>query len=261
MLWPAAVTVAIAHEFWIEAEKYQVDIEEPVIANLRNGQEFRGANLSWFDRRIDRMDIVRDGAFDAIQGRPGDMPAIQLPPQPEGLMALVYASTPTLLTYDDWETVLDFAAHKDFPWFVERHDARGLPHEDVKEVYRRFCKALIGVGHARGQDGDTAMPLEFIALANPYTDDLSGGLPVRLQYERTPVADGQVEVFERAPDGEVTITYLRTDAAGHATIPVKPGHTYLLDHVVLQEPPQWQQDRDGVMWDSRWAALTFAVPG
>ena len=52
------------------------------------------------------------------------------------------------------------------------------------------------------------------------------------------------------------ITYLATDAKGEAVIPVRPGHRYLLDAVVLREAP----DGDGPVWESLWAAMTFAVP-
>lgn len=253
-------TGALAHEFWIEPREFQVSPDEPVEADLKNGQEFKGVNLSWFDKRIDRMDMARGSDVTPILGRAGDIPAIALPPQDEGLLTLIYTSTPTILTYDDWETVMVFVEHKDFPWFVERHDARGLPHEDVREVYRRYCKSLIAVGAGAGADDDTGMPLEFIAQANPYTDDMSEGLPVLLLYNRSPVADGQVEVFDRAPDGTVEITRLRTDDKGYATIPVTPGHDYMLDHVVLREPPAWIAARDGVMWESLWANLTFRVP-
>jgi hypothetical protein len=39
-------------------------------------------------------------------------------------------------------------------------------------------------------------------------------------------------------------------------IPVKSGHEYLLDAVVLRAA----DPDDGAVWETLWAALTFAVP-
>jgi len=72
--------------------------------------------------------------------------------------------------------------------------------------------------------------------------------------------DGQVELFEKAPDGTVEITLYRTDAEGIATLPVKAGHSYLVDHVVLRIPSDELIEASEVEWETLWADLTFGVP-
>jgi len=69
------------------------------------------------------------------------------------------------------------------------------------------------------------MLTEIVALANPYTDDLSAGLPVQVFYDNAVRADAQVELFAKSADGSVEITTYRTDANGIATLPVQPGIT------------------------------------
>jgi len=142
---------------------------------------------------------------------------------------------------------------------LDRHAARGLPDADFAEVYTRFSKSLIGVGSAAGADHDFGLETELVALANPYTDDMSGGLPLRLTYRGEVRADAQVEIFDRAPSGEVTITRPRTNAEGVVTVPVTPGHHYMADAVVLREPEG--ENLTGAVWESLWANLTWAVPG
>ena len=85
------------------------------------------------------------------------------------------------------------------------------------------------------------------------------GMPVRLTYQGEPRADEQIEVFERDTGGEVTVTTLRTDGDGRALIPVKPGHDYMLDAVLMRAvEPAFEGDP---VWESLWANLTFGVPG
>ncbi len=247
---------ARAHEFWIEPHEYQVDIGQPLVADLRNGQEFDGVIHAYFDKRTARFDLLQNGKTTAYTGRMGDVPALQTRPDAEGLLTLVYQSAPQRLTYESWDKFAAFAAHKDFPEIRSRHLSRGLPDSGFSEIYTRYAKALIAVGDGRGQDAATGMETEFIARANPYTDDTSGGLPVQLLYQNAPRSDAQVEIFDRAPDGTVAITLTRTDAHGWATIPVTSGHSYLIDAVVLREAPA----DESAVWQSLWAAMTFAVP-
>ena len=54
----------------------------------------------------------------------------------------------------------------------------------------------------------------------------------------------------------VTVTTTRTDTAGKARIAVAAGHEYLLDAVVLRPAPEGAK----AVWETLWAALTFAVP-
>ena len=69
-----------------------------------------------------------------------------------------------------------------------------------------------------------------------------------------------MEVFAKAPDGTVEITLHRTDDAGVAAIPVASGMQYLFDAVVLAPSAEAGSDENAPVWDTFWAALTFAVP-
>ena len=114
------------------------------------------------------------------------------------------------------------------------------------------------MGDGAGADAEVGLVTEIVAEANPYTDDMSGGFPIRVLYNGAPRADAQVELFARPPSGEVEVSLHRTDADGRVTLPVRPGYSYLADAVVLR-PMEPQAEKDPV-WESLWASLTFAVP-
>lgn len=250
---------AASHEFWIEAQEYQVPGGGEVRADLRNGEIFKGAALSYNPMRFTRFEAVTGGVAAPLEGRIGDIPAVQMTP-PDGLLVLAHETTLSRLTYKEWEKFAAFAEHKDFPGIEARHAARDLPREGFREGYTRHVKALVAVGDGAGSDRALGLETEFVALANPYADEIADGLPVRLLYQGAPRADAQIEVFERAPDGAVTVSLLRSDDAGEAVIPVQPGHTYLLDAVVLREPvPALAAEKD-IVWETLWAGLSFAVP-
>lgn len=247
---------ATAHEFWIEPEQFQVQSGAPITASLRNGEEFKGSQLAFFEKRSTRHDVISLGKTRPIEGRMGDIPAITVDTVSDGLVILVHQTTPSTLTYKSWEKFQKFADHKDFADIRTRHSDRDLPEKGFDESYTRYVKALVAAGDGTGADVQAGMETEFVALTNPYTDDLTGGMLVQLFYQSAPRANAQVEVFERGETGEVSVSLLRTDERGQVVVPVRSGHTYLLDAVALRPASP------GVpaVWETLWAGLTFAVP-
>lgn len=242
-----------AHELWLEAEEWQVSAGAPMRLHMRNGEKLKGLDLAWFENRIDRLEQIAGGEVVPIQGRMGDVPAVQVNAV-AGLNVVLYQSPPSKLTYDSWAKFENFLNHKDLAWAFDVHAARGWAEEGVTELYTRHVKALVSAG-VGGADGPAGMETEFVALADPYGRAMAA-MPVQLFYQGKPRADAQIEVFARDGAGEVTVSLARTDAEGRADIPVTAGHMYLLDAVVLREAPP----ESGVQWESLWAALTFAVP-
>lgn len=249
---------AKAHEFWIDPVQHQVAAGETVIADIRVGQDFEGGAYSFIPRSIRRFDFAMNGDIQPVQGTVGDRPAMVVAPQDEGLLVAIHVTTDSRLTWATWEKFENFLKHKDLTWGLAEHDARGLSRENVRERYSRYAKSLIAVGHGKGSDIEAGLLTEIIALENPYTDDMSDGLDMRATYEGAPLKDTQIEVYEKAADGTVNVFTSRTDEAGVATIPVKPGHRYMLDAVVLRAL-EVKEETDPA-WESLWANLTFEVP-
>ncbi|MEL6519349.1 MAG: DUF4198 domain-containing protein [Pseudomonadota bacterium] len=250
---------AFAHEFWISPDTYSVLPEETITAELRVGENFKGPGYAYIGFRTERFDYVIAGEETEVPARMGDRPAVNMPAPENGLLVLVHETTDSTLTYTEWAKFQNFVRHKDFAGVFEQHRDRGLPETGFKESYRRFAKSLIAVGDGAGRDGSVGLETEIVAVTNPYTDDLSDGMIVDVLYDLEPRGDAQVELFERAPDGAVTVSLHRTDAAGRASFPVKSGHEYLVDAVVLR-PTDNDDPEAGPVWHSLWASLTFKVP-
>ncbi len=250
---------AFAHELWLEPADYAVEPDGMVRAEIVNGESFEGARLAYLPRRFDRFEMVLGEVAESVQNRPGARPALDAAPLGEGLHILAYEASTARVSYATLEAFRSFAEHKDFAGAIAAHRARDLPEEDFGEAYSRHVKALVAVGSGAGQDRQLGLETEIVALENPYIHD-GDALPVQVFYQQVPRAGAQVELFEKAPDGSVEITYHRTDARGIVPLPVTPGHAYLADAVVLREPDaDLARDRD-VVWETLWAALTFAIP-
>ncbi len=253
-------TPLAAHEFWIEPIEYQVAAEGNLEAHIVNGEEFAGAKLSYLPQRFVNFVLFSGDQSARVEGRPGDLPALQQEPIGEGLNIAAYQANNATVDYQNWEKFQRFVDHKAFGDVLSRHEARGLPLTDFKEVYSRHAKTLIGVGNSEGADRRVGLETEIVALDNPYTDDLSDGFSVQVYYRNDLRPNTQVEVFEKGSDSRVAIGLYQTNADGIATFPVKPGYAYMVDAVVLREPGAELAERSGAVWETLWANLTFAVP-
>lgn len=250
-----STSVASGHEFWIDPETFRLAPGDTIAAQLRVGQAYEGSAQVYNPGNFRRFEIAAGGETTPVDGRLGDRPALSAPAR-EGLNVVVHVTKDFSLTYNKgFEQFADFVTHKDAEWAIAAHRARGLPESGFREIYSRYAKSLVAAGSGAGQDFVAGLETELTALKNPYTDDVSDGLPVSLTYQGAPRGEAQVEVFEKDPAGEVTVFTLRTDNDGVALVPVRPGHRYMLDAVVLREP-----EREDAVWESLWANLTFAVP-
>lgn len=255
VLLPIAAT---AHEFWIDPVDYAVPSGGDLVATLRVGENFAGAEQTYLERNFARFDMQCAGTLDPVPGRAGDRPALNVAAPRDGLCVIIHQTRDYTLTYREWQKFVNFVEHKDFEGVLAEHAARGLPETGFVELYSRYAKSLIAVGDGAGEDTEVGLVTEIVAEANPYTDDVSGGFPIRVLYNGAPRADVQVELFARPPEGEVEVTVHRTDADGRVTLPVQPGYAYLADAVVLRSlEPKVEKDP---VWESLWASLTFAVP-
>ena len=248
-----------AHELWIEPLDYQVQQGGQLQALIKNGENFDGTTLPYIDRRFRHFIVQAEGRSVRVPGRNGDNPTLNMTANREGLNVVAYQSTPATISYATWEKFQKFVDHKDFGDVRPDHDARGLPETGFTESYVRFSKSLIGVGTGAGSDTRIGLETEIVALTNPYTDDLSGGVKVQLFYGQDVRANEQIEVFAKGPDETVEITLVRTDDQGIATIPVVSGTAYQLDAVVLK-PAEGQAAADGAVYETLWANLTFQAP-
>ena len=251
---------AKGHEFWIEPEDYQVASGENVVAELFVGTKFNGTSQAYLPNKFRRFDYGVNGRTAPVPGRMGDRPAARLTTSGNGLLVLIHATSNLKITWDEFEDFESFLRHKDAEWALDKHLSEGISQNNVTEAYSRYAKSLVAVGTGRGVDFETGMVTEIVALENPYSDNMSDGIDVRVLYQGEPRAREQIEVFEKSNGGDVKIFTLRTNAAGVATIPVKPGHEYMLDSVVLRRPSKELAANMKVLWESLWANLTFAVP-
>jgi hypothetical protein len=248
-----------AHEFWFMPEDFTLDAGAQVRAQLRNGSHMVGPDLPYLPENLPRYEVVLGDTVTPITARLGDTPAMDMVIAGTGLAILVAETIDLQVTYAEYAVFKGFTEHKAMPQIAEQHLARGLPDKGFTESYRRYVKALVAIGDGVGADRALGMRIEIVALANPYTDDISKGMPLQVLMDGKPRVGAQLLMFATAADGVVTEVPYVTDANGMAVVAAVSGSTYLADSVDIFALPN-NDVTAGPVWHSDWASMTYAVP-
>lgn len=256
-----APQTALAHEYWIAAQKFQVEPGEAVTAHLLVGSMMSGEAYPWLKRSVKEAKLwAPDGSAVNITGREGDLPALNLTPAQPGLNRISFHTKPSYVVFEDFAKFQRYLDLEGLTGVAEAHRARGLPEEDFIEKYTRNARALIQVGPVvDGQsDAPTGMPYELVAMGNPYTPGLTQ-IGVQLTWNGAPAAGVQVALFLTPPgitppDGVVR-TLFTTDANGRVTVPLDRAGRYMLASVHIEPVDAGTE----AVWQSHWANLTFAL--
>ncbi len=250
----------IGHELWIDTTDFKVEKDTVINLNLRNGESFDGFSLGYFDRSVEKLYWRQNGKQFDNTSRQGDIPALKIAPNENGLVSVVYVSKPSIIKYKEFKKFENFAIEKNSQSAIDLHLSSGFPQENFSEIYTRYSKALLGVGGAKGSDKANNLELELVALQNPYTDDISSGIEILTLYEGKPQAFTILNVFERSnTDFHVNSFVVKTDEKGVATVKVENDNAYLIDNVILRPANDKLLKDKGIIWESLWAALTFGV--
>lgn len=252
-----ATSPVSGHEFWIDPQGFTVAAGEEIRADIRIGQNFKGDAFPYIPSRFtafQRHDRVGESAVD---GTTGDLPALTIQPRTDGLTILTYVSVAERIRFRDWEKFSEYLDYEGLISIPARHDARGLPRDDIRELYTRCAKALVSVGEAtEEQDRATGMRLELVAAQNPHALAAGAAISFTLLWEGAPLADTQLSLFRRGEDGgDATRIVTRTDQSGKASFTLPGKGAYLASAVHMFEAPA---DRNAD-WESYWASLTFAM--
>ena len=238
---------------------FTLNTNETLKVNIKLGEKMQGANLAFIPKNIEEFFWSQNGKKNIVESRLGDRPAFSKKIVKDGLISIVYVSKPSTLMYRTFEKFEKFANHKSLGPVKQWHSEYGFPEKNFFETYRRFAKAIVGVGSSLGNDKYFGLTTEFILLNNPFEDSTQNFLKLKLVYEGRPRKSAQVEVFERSDVGAVRITTTKTSDDGIAIVPIKRGSVYLFDAVKLR--PAEQTTEQQAVWETLWASLMVKIPG
>ncbi len=244
-----------AHDFWIEPEAFRPRPGAPVGLRLYVGQNFAGESIPYFPDRFERYVSVGPAGEQRIPGVLGDEPAGTITPSAPGLYVIGLRTRPEVVSFDSTEEFEQYLRMEGLERNLALHRQRYTPGKQVQESYFRCAKSLIAAGAIGDAATDRALglPLELIAVTNPYRTGQGAPLRLQLLYHGKPLEGALVTLSsKRQPLPKLTA---RTDHNGMAHFnPRLPG-TWLATSVHMVPAPLLSS----ADWNSVWASLTFEL--
>lgn len=252
-----ASTPVIAHDFWIQPQRFQVAPNAPLELTFQVGHA--AARERW--GRLDRLLLLqdfwsgqrRDLRADVRKGGPADVVTRFAVP---GLHVLAMQSnyaTSNLpaIRFNDYAKLEGLT-----PILAARQRA-GTSDQAGRERYSRRAKALIQVGVQTAANNAQAtravgLKLEIVPERNPYALGASRLLPVRVIYNGRRVPGATVKLTRLESDAKPYAIAV-TDRDGRASFRVPPAGSWLVN-VLWSEPVRGDPN---VEFDTTFSSLTF----
>lgn len=257
-----APSAALAHDFWIQPDRFQVPTGEaaPMTLQVGHGPDRQRSSLPL--RRVVRFDATTpagrtlDLTGDLSLGAPAADGALRLP-EP-GFYVIALASDARAQSHLAADRFNAYAADEGLAPALEARAGAGLQNTDATERYSRQAKAIVQVGPATAAGADavtrpTGLQLEIVPEVNPAAAPAADGLPVRIFYEGKPLPNALVKMTDLAHDAAPFETH-RTDAAGRARFTLPKAGAWLLN-VVWTRPLK----DEGVDFETTFSSLSFAI--
>jgi uncharacterized GH25 family protein len=243
-----------AHDLWIEPTTFAPEVGQTVGVRLRVGQDFLGDPLPRDPALVNQF-VVEDAAGRRpVDGRNGADPAGFLRVAMPGLLVIGYRSNPSAveLAADKFNQYLKEEGLDAIAALRARRNETGAT---AHELFSRCAKSLVLSGSPSEAQGDRplGLTLELVAERNPYAVRAGDYLPVRLTYEKRPLAGALVVAMNRLnPSAKLAA---RSDNEGRVRLRLPPGGMWLVKAVHMVPAPAGAD----AQWVSFWASLTFQM--
>ncbi len=262
LLIPAGVVVAMtitlgpatlfAHDLWIEPTTFSPQPGQIVGVRLRVGQDLLGDPVPRDPALVNQLVFEDAGGRKPLVGRDGADPAGFLRVAEPGLLVIGYLSNASAVALPP-EKFNQYLKDEGLDEVAALRARRKQTGDTAHELFSRCAKSLMLSGSPSRTQADRVLgfTLELVAERNPYALRAGEDLPVRLTYEKRPLAGALVVAMNRLNPSEKQTA--RTDADGRVRFRLRPGGMWLIKAVHMIPAPAGSNAE----WASFWASLTF----
>ena len=251
-------TGLFAHEFWLMPSKFRLAVNETIDLRLYVGEDFTGEIWANRIKRLLNLKIhtksgVRDLTNQAIQS---DSLPIPVKFTTEGTHLLSMASKNSFIALEA-DKFNDYLEEDGIENIYELRKKNGQLNKASKEFYSRCAKSIVQVGNKTDDSykKNTGMPLEIIALKNPYLLKVGQEMQVKVLYKNQPLANKMILAWHKTDTQKTTHQKLRTDKNGVLSLILDKNGYWMIStvHMIsLKNNPEAD-------YQSYWGNLTFEL--
>lgn len=251
-----AIGVAMAHEFWMQPDKFHYALNEKLIVNLKVGEEFKGELWDLNRHRVERLELHGKLKMESIVDYIGKSTTghIDYPLTETGTKLLVLQSNNA---FSDLEGE-KFNAYLQEDALDEALSYRRKTNtldKNGTEFYQRNAKLLVQVGE---EIDDThtkvvGLPLEVMPEQHPKTLKIGSKMSFIILFQGKPLFGVKVRVWNRH-QGRTTVQNIFTEQDGRVETHVSNKGAWMVSAIKMVPSKDPKAD-----WQSYWGSLVFGI--
>lgn len=248
--------ICLSHEFWMQPIKFSYRKGEVAGINFMVGENFEGARWSLKRHRIVRLENHHSIGTEkiALDVDTLKQPILQLPLRIEGENLLVMQSNNAYLELeaDKFNAYLKEDGLEDI---LKQREETNTTLSPSREHYQRNTKLLLscGTGHNSMHSKKVGLPLEIIALNNPYSASVGDEVQFQLFFQNQAHRFSLVKVWHKH-NGRTVLQNVYSDKDGIVTLRMTGQGAWMISSVKMVASTEPTVD-----WQSYWGSFVFGL--
>ncbi|HEX4956911.1 MAG TPA: DUF4198 domain-containing protein [Lacibacter sp.] len=255
-----AIAPVLAHEFWLEPQRYIFSRGEEINIRLKVGEGFKGENWSGNREKINLLqlyysDVVDSSLHQHISDEKGD--SLQFSIFEEGTAMVVFNNLNTYIELEP-QKFLEYVTEDGLTNAIDYRKEYNESDSVGREYYQRSVKTIVQIGALKTDvfKKQTPLPLDIIPQSHPYAVSGKQLMKMKILFNKEPLSQHKIRVWHKMPDG-VTDSSYTSDENGIISFTVEPKGEWMVscvNMIRLEDDPKAQ-------WQSYWGSCTWGYTG
>lgn len=246
-------TLAMAHEFWLQPQKFFFAVGEKALINFKVGENFSGEAWDLDRHKVERLELHNSaGVTDYKSDIKKEKPNVEIFLSDLGTQLIVMQSDNAFSDLDGpkFNEYLKEDGLDDVLYAREKNNEL---NKRGTEFYSRHTKLLLQVGNRQDNTYSkvVGLPLEIVPEKNPYLVKLGESNKFKILWEGKPLFGARVKVWNKK-DGQIAIQNIYSQKDGTIEFPFSNTGAWMVS-VVKMVPSKTA----GADWQSYWGSFVF----
>ena len=253
------VLPVLAHEFWLQPQRYNFSRGEEINIRFKVGEGFAGDNWSGNQEKVNELKLYYNDIIDDLKLGLGKDAG-------DSLQVSIFEETTAMFTFNSVNSFIELDAPKFNEYLLEDGlnsaiDYRKQNNETDsagREFYQRSVKTIVQVGTKKTDiyKKQTTLPVDIIPLSNPYELTNNQILQVKILYKGLPLVNTKIRIWHKLL-GTVTDSSFMSNADGEISFPVETNGEWMVSCVHMIQ----LTDNPKAQWQSYWGSVTWGYTG
>lgn len=251
------LSVAMAHEFWLQPDRYLYQPGDPIHIRFQVGENFEGDNWKGNRQSIESLQLFiqsdTDDLADQIKDSVGDSLLFHI--YDEGTYLLAYQSVNKSILIDSAK-FLEYLKEDGLTNAIEYRELHHEVDSPGREQYQRSSKTLVQVGQATSPvfKKATGLPVDIIPQVNPYQSlkEKKSRMTVKILYQGDPLTNQLIKVWHRHLNKTDLKSYT-TDSQGLIHFEMDHTGKWMVSTVKMER----LENNPDFQWQSYWGSCNW----